>query len=182
MRLLFFVLVAAFLSMTGCTLTKKEVPLGEFSRGEIANAPGDAEILLQYAVYLRRLSSGEIIREQEVLRQNMVKSKTELNRAQLAMIYALPGLPLHDDGKALAILEPLSKEAVSPAVRNFSLLLQSFVVDNKRLDEGAQVLNSKLKDEQKQSAELQQKLEALKSIEKSLSERDRGKQPAANRL
>jgi hypothetical protein len=59
-------------------------------------------------------------------------------------------------------------------------LLLSLVTDNRRLDEGAQALAAKLKDEQTKAAELQQKLEALKSIEKSLSERDRGKPPLTN--
>jgi hypothetical protein len=189
MRLLLFLLVAALLSTTGCTAykikdnsaTSPATSPSEFAKVEFPSPTNDAETLVQYAAYLRRLNATDLNREHETLKQNVAKSKTDLSRAQLGMIYALPGLALRDDTKALSILEALGKEASSSVVRNFALLLLGFVADNKRLDEGTQALNTKLKDEQKQSAELQQKLEALKSIEKSLSERDRSKQPASNK-
>jgi len=181
MRLFFLMLIPVFMSMTGCitTATKMPVPVEEPIKLEIV--PSDTEALVQYAAYLRRLSVTDLNREHEALKQTVAKSRTDLSRAQLAMIYALPGLPLRDDAKALPLLESLGKDAISPTVRNFALLLLSLVADNKRLDEAAQVLNGKVKDEQKLSGELQQKLDALKSIEKSLSERDRSKSPTSIR-
>lgn len=188
-RLLTLTLVVALLGVTSCTLVppaqkpaqqlpRPEAPKPEMTRPELPNVDqgvNDAEALVQYAAYLRRLSAADLNREHESMKQHVARAKTDLNRAQLALIYILPGLSLHDDAKALTILDPLVKEATSPAVRNFAMLMSSMVGDNKRLDENVQNLNSKLKEEQKQSAELQQKLDALKSIEKSLSERDRGK-------
>lgn len=183
MQLLFLAIIAVFMSAAGCALDGKvikESSVNEPSRPEFPVAVNDAETLVQYGAHLRRLSANELNREHEALKQSAAKSKSDLNRAQLAMIYALPGLPLRDDAKAVIMLESLGKDAQSSGIRNFALLLLSMVSDNRRLDEGAQALAAKLKDEQTKSAELQQKLEALKSIEKSLSERDRGKSPLTN--
>ncbi|MES2355744.1 MAG: hypothetical protein V4568_15360 [Pseudomonadota bacterium] len=183
MKSFFPLFIAVLLGMAGCVAnrvveTPVQLPKHQSTARDSSNVASDSDILLEYANYLRRLSASELTREHESLRQAVAKSKTDLTRAELAMFYALPGLPLRDDSKALAMLEPLSKEASSPSVRNFVWLLIGFVADNKRLDEAAQASNTKLKEEQRQSAELQQKLEALKSIEKSLSERGRGKQSA----
>lgn len=178
MRIL--ILVMAILGAAGCALIAPQTSTSEPQRSRWPNASrttNEAETLVQYAVYLRRLSVPELNREHDVMRQQVAKSRTDLNRAQLVLFYALPGLPLRDDARALAILESLGKEATSLVVRNFALLLLSLVADNKRLDDSVQNLSSKLKEEQRQSVQLQQKLEALKSIEKSLSERDRGKTP-----
>lgn len=180
MRLIFLMLVPVLISMTGCVITapKPPVPVEEPPKVEVTPIVSDTDTLIQYAGYLRRLNAADLNREHETLKQTVAKSRTDVSRAQLALIYTLPGLPLRDDAKAIPLLESLSKEAISPAVRNFASVLLILVADNKRLDDSAQLLSIKLKDEQKQSAELQQKLDALKSIEKSLSERDRSKSPA----
>ena len=159
--------------------TKADIPNTDVPKTDLPPvAVADGETLIQYAAYLRRLSPVDLTREHETVKQLVAKNKSDMSRAQLALVYTLPGLPLRDDAKALAILDSLGKEATSPAVRNFALLLLSLVADNRRLEESVQTLTSKVKDEQKQSAELQQKLDALKSIEKSLSDRDRGKSGA----
>lgn len=157
---------------------KPEPPKPEAPKPDLSPSANDAEALIQYATYLRRLNTADLIRELEAMKLTLAKNKSDLNRAQLAMAYALPGLASRDDSRALTMLDSLAKEATSPTVRNFVLMLLSLVADNRRLDDSVQTLSAKLKDEQKQSAELQQKLEALKSIEKSLSDRDRGKTTA----
>ena len=193
MRLSYLLLAGMVSAATGCALfpnlqlpgpthsqrepPKVEAPKVEPPKVEVVQATGDAEALVQYTAYVRRLNAADQGREQEAMKQLVAKNKTELNRAELALTYALPGLASRDDARALNLLEPLAKEASSPAIRNFALLLLSFVAENRRVDDNLQTVSGKLKDEQKQSAELQQKLEALKSIEKSLSDRDRGKAP-----
>ena len=194
MRFFSLLLVVVVAFATSCTLfmphgapvvvapkpesPKVETPKTDASRTDFPPAMNDGEALIQYAAYLRRLGPADLNREHDTVKQLVAKNKSDMSRTQLAMVYALPGLPTHDDAKALAILDSLGKEATAPTIRNFALLLLSLVADNRRLDENVQTLNGKLRDEQKQSAELQQKLEALKSIEKSLSDRDRGRPSA----
>ena len=148
---------------------------------ELPRASNDAETLVQYGIYLKRLPGAELNREFDSMKQNVARARTDLNRAQLALFYALPGLAPRDGARAAAMLDALGKDASSPVIRNFAVLLLSLVADNRRLDDSLLNLNNKLKEEQKQTAELQQKLDALKSIEKSLSERDHGKTAAPTR-
>ena len=83
MRLLAFVLFAGFLGVTGCNIPKtKDVPAAESPRVDFPNTINDTETLVHYGAYLRRLSAAELNKEHEAVRQNVAKSKTDLNRAQ----------------------------------------------------------------------------------------------------
>jgi hypothetical protein len=113
---------------------------------------------------------------------------------QMALVLSMPNNPNRDYGRALLVLDPIAKEAGNTpsnggALAHFALILQAIILDNrrleaenKRLDENLQNTNSKLKDEQRQSELLQQKLDQLKSIEKGLLERNLPKPPAAQSL
>ncbi|MBA2689623.1 MAG: hypothetical protein H0U63_02320, partial [Burkholderiales bacterium] len=144
-------LVAVLLNAAGCHLMPSQEkpapsqPRPGSPRPEYSRFANEAEWLIQYAVYLRRLNNTDLNREHEAVRQQVAKSRTDLNRAQLGLIYALPGLPLRDEGRALAIFESLGKEAASPVARNFALLMLGLVADNKRLDDSVQALSNRLK-------------------------------------
>ena len=177
MRLFFLIGIFAILNLAGCnTPPVTHKPIKEVIKQETVTpaVTSDVDSLLQYANYLRKLNANDLTREFETVKQ---KPKSDSSRMELATLYSVPGLSTRDDIKALAILDPLSKETSSSSIKNLALVMMNFITENKRLEEGLQTTNSKLKDEQKQSAELQQKLEALKSIEKSLSERDRFRKP-----
>ena len=173
MRLLLIALFTLW-TLTGCTTLPNTTDRCPKPEPVIITSTSDVDELLQYTTYLKKLSATDLNRELETTRQ---KPKSDSSRLELAIIYSLPGLLTHDDAKALAILDPLIKESSSTSIKNLASMMITFIMENKRLEENTQVLTNKLKDEQKQSAELQQKLEALKSIEKSLSERDRIKKP-----
>jgi hypothetical protein len=156
--------------------------------------PNDLEILIQYYAGLRRLTPAALIKEQDNLRQQLVTAPTAQNRMQLALVLSMPNNPNRDYSRALSVLDPIAKEAGNTpasgsALPHFALILQGMILDNrrlevenKRLDETLQNTNSKLKDEQRQSELLQQKLDQLKSIEKGLLERNLPKQPATQSL
>ena len=170
----------ALLVIGGCVLLKPAEPPGplpkaERRHGEVAAGASDADLLIQYGVYVRSLNAADALYELENVKQTVAKNH-DVNRLRLAMLYSLPSQALHDDAKCLAVLEPVIKESSSVELRNFALLLQALVVDNKRLSENGQTLALKLREGQKQNEQLQHKLEALKSIEKSLIDRD-GQQP-----
>lgn len=156
--------------------------------------PSDLEILIQYYAGLRRLTPTALAKEQDNLRQQVVTAPTAHNRMQMALVLSLPNNPNRDYGRALSVLDPIAKEAGNTAsngssLPHFALILQGMILDNrrmeaenKRLDETLQNTNSKLKDEQRQSELLQQKLDQLKSIEKGLLERNLPKPPATQSL
>lgn len=132
----------------------------------------EAEALLLYHEYLRRLSGAELNREHEGVRQSHARSGADFTRVQLAMLLSLPAAGFRDDGRAIGLLEPLLKEgAVSSEMRALAHLLHAQISEHRRLEERA-------RDEQRRAEGLQQKLEALKSIEKSLLEREPAKPKA----
>lgn len=114
---------------------------------------GDAESLLMYYEYVRKLPAAERVKDYETARQRFMKTRSEFNRVRYAIALSVPGTSFNDDARALDTLEPL--------LRNQHAVLHSLAYMV-----GAQI------QEQRRGQDLQQKLEALKSLEKSLIERD----------
>jgi len=108
-----------------------------------------------YYEYVRKLPSAERVKDYETARQRFIKSRSEFNRVRYAISLSVPGTSFNDDARALDTLEPL--------LRNRHAVLHglAYMV-------GAQI------QEQRRGQDLQQKLEALMSLEKSLIERDPG--------
>ncbi len=116
---------------------------------------GEAESLLMYYEYVRKLPTAERVKDYETARQRFMKSRSEFNRMRYAISLSVPGTSFNDDARALDTLEPL--------LRNQHAVLHSL----------AYMVGTQIQ-EQRRGQDLQQKLEALKSLEKSLIERDPG--------
>ncbi len=118
----------------------------------------DAESLLLYYQHVRKIAGPELGREHETARQAYVRSRSDFNRVRYAMVLSLPGAPFGDEARALELLDPVAR---SPNGRLGALasLLASQLQERKRLDASAQGL--------------QQKLDALRSLERSLIDRNR---------
>lgn len=112
----------------------------------------DSESLLMYFEYVRKLSAADLAKEHDTARQLYARTHSDFNRVRYAMLLSVPGSAFSDDARALEALEPLLKN------RDAALHNLAFVVS-------AQI------QEQRRGQGLQQKLEALKSLEKSLIER-----------
>lgn len=118
----------------------------------------DSESLLLYYQHLRKLPSAEFGREHETARQAYTRSRTDFNRVRFGMILSLPNTAFTDDNRALELFDAVAK---NPAAR-----LQGL----------AQMLSANLQEQKKLSASLQgmqQKLDALKSLERNMIERNR---------
>lgn len=116
----------------------------------------DSESLLMYFEFVRKLSAADLAKEHDTARHLYARTQTDFNRVRYAMLLSLPGSSFRDDARALEALDPLLKN-LDAALHNIA-----FVVS-------AQI------QEQRRGQGLQQKLEALKSLEKSLL--DRGHKP-----
>ncbi len=119
--------------------------------------PDDAERLLNYFERLRRLQGAELAKEHEASRAAYGRAASEYNRVGYAMTLALPGTAFNDDARALELLNPLVKKS-EQGLRPLALLLATFIQERRRL--GGDL------------AAVQQKLAALKSLERALIERD----------
>jgi hypothetical protein len=116
----------------------------------------DAESLLLYFHHLRKLSGPDLGREHEAARQAYARSRTDFNRVRLAIVLSLPSSAFNDDARALELLEQVAKNP-SDRLQGLALLLNTHLQEQKRMNANLQGL--------------QQKLDALKSLERNLIER-----------
>lgn len=132
----------------------------------VRREPSDLDALLTYFDQVRKLQPAELSKEQETVRQAFAKDKSDLNRMRLALIQAMPGSAVRNDPGAQALLEPLLRDGShrDSGLRSLAVLLNGYLIEQKRYEE-------RLRDDQKQIEDLQAKIEALTSIEKSLMER-----------
>ncbi|MEW6314568.1 MAG: hypothetical protein AB1513_11110 [Pseudomonadota bacterium] len=135
--------------------------------------PDDSEtvaMLLAYFDTARKMSPPELARASERTRQAYTRENSTLLRLQLALLLSMPQNPQRDDARVLALLEPQLKD--SGSLHNFAMLLHAHVAEHKRLNESAEALDAKTREEQKRADILQQKLDALITLERSLIQRD----------
>jgi hypothetical protein len=118
----------------------------------------DAENLLRYYQHIRRIGPAELAREHESARHAFARSRADYNRVRLAMLLSLPGTAFADDARALELLDPLTKNP-NGSLHALAFLLAAQLQERRRLEASAQ--------------SLQQKLDALRSLERSLIERKR---------
>jgi hypothetical protein len=118
----------------------------------------EVESLVLYFGYIRKLSAAELNREYDTARQAYNRGRHDYGRVRFAMLLSLPGTPFNDDGRALDVLEPVLRKG-SGRLYPLAEMLGSHIQEQKRLNASVQGL--------------QQKLDALKSLERSIIERSR---------
>lgn len=118
----------------------------------------DVESLLLYFQYIKKLTATDLGREHDTARQAYSRTRSDFNRVRLALLLVLPNAAFNDDTRALELLEPVAKNQ-SGQFSGLATLLASHLQERRRLDASAQGL--------------QQKLDALKSLERSMIERQR---------
>ncbi len=151
MRIAWSAAMLALMSLAGCGTLERETPAGT----PVAAKPvkSTAEDLLAY------LEPGDAARV----------------KAALALSLALQS----DDAEIAALADPVARrEGADPSLRAMATLVQALAGERRRLKETAAAAQGRLRDErklaesQKQRADtLQQKLDALTELEKSLAGR-----------
>ena len=153
---LLLVIVLMSLLAAGCGALRSLETGGEpWVRADGPRPLSNSESLLMYFEYVRKLQASELAREHDAVRQLYAASRSDFNRVRYAMLLSIPGAAFNDDARALEALDPLLKNQ-DAALHNLAFMV------------GAQI------QEQRRGQGLQQKLEALKSLEKNLIERDLG--------
>jgi len=118
----------------------------------------DVESLLLYYRHIGRLKEGQLSRELEISRRAYAREPSDFNRVRLAMLFGLPDTSLTDSARAVELLEPVAKNATGE-FSALAALLVAQLHQRRQLDATVQ--------------DLQQKLDALKSLERSMMERKR---------
>lgn len=126
--------------------------------------PSEVEILLTEFERVRRLPAVEIVREQDAARQAFSQSRSDAARVRLAMMLAIPGIPGGEDVRALELLDPIVRNPTA-SLHGFAFLLAAYIQEQRRLATQVQGLQHNVQ-------ALQQKLDALRTLERSLTERE----------
>jgi hypothetical protein len=157
---LFLLGIGCAVVIAGCGVVRIAEPLepAPWVQAGTPHPASDAESLLLYFQHLRKLSGAEVSREHEAAREAYARVRTDFNRVRLAMVLSLPGTAFYDDARAFELCDTVAKHD-GGRLQGLALLLGSHLQEQRRLTASAQGL--------------QQKLDALKSLERSMIERTR---------
>lgn len=159
--------MAAFMLAAGCAmpLAKKDETTPEAA--------------LAYYQGLSRMTPAELGRERMVL---AAVPQTPYTQVRMAMLLGHPRVQ-QDLGKALSLLDGVLK-STAPAATVFHPLVRA-VADNylerTKLEAQLEKQGQQLKESQRKATELQEKLDSLADIERTLTPRPRAVQPAGGR-
>jgi len=155
-----YLLVALVLMLSACD-TLRGVDAGD-APSAVTDLPGESAEVSKALVYYaraRKLAGPELAREQEAARRALARTRTDANRVRYALMLTVPGAAAQDDGRVMELLEPVTRNGDS-ALHGLALLVTAFLQERRRLDGNVQ--------------NLQQKLDALLTLERSMTGREAG--------
>jgi hypothetical protein len=131
---------------------------------------GQMETIMQYYDSLRKHPVSELVPIYNKVKQNFAQNKSAVNRARLVLLLTLPNAPFRDLNSALRLLNdwPRDGGGEGAGLQSFRNLLITLLAEQQRLNQSADELAQKLKDEQKRAETLENQIEAIKRMEKNL--------------
>ena len=131
-------------------------------------AAEELKAILMYFNLITRLSPNDVRREYDAARAAFAANPSEANRLRLALVLSLATNPLKDERRAMDLLEPMTKDLRGnyTPLRGLALVTHTLIREQQKLGTSVQALK--------------EKLDALMSLEKSLTERTRP-EPGAKR-
>ena len=117
--------------------------------------------ILMYFNVVSRLSPNDLRREHDTARAAFAANANDSNRLRFALVLSLSTNPLKDERRALDLLEPMTKDLRGhyTPLRGLALVTHTLIREQQKLGTNVQALK--------------EKLDALMSLEKSLTERAR---------
>lgn len=136
--------------------------------------PGPVPVLAYYQM-LSKMSPAELGRERSVL---AVLPPTPNTHLRLAMLLGHPRAP-QDLGKGIALLDGILKanDPASVSLHPLARVLADNYLEHQREESQLERLGVQLKESQKRAAELQEKIDGLADIERTLPQRARPGRP-----
>ena len=134
----------------------------------------DADRIAGFYDRLLQMKGNELAGELEAIRRSFESDQSDLNRLQLALLLSFPGSSFRDDNAALALLSPFLKDRgpENSTLRPLAIWLHMELLELRRSDDAFQLQAVKLKDEQRRTEALQQKLDAILDMEMKMIERE----------
>lgn len=148
---------AATLALAGCSNAAYRSDFG----GTAPVFGNEVDEALRYHQYIRTLSPAELDREYQRVGQGFAQSKDDLARVELVLLLTVPNASFHDDGVALNLLKDWLQGSKPPyrGLRALGGMLTTTIEEMREKDKRADAL--------------QKKLDALKTMEKNLIEREK---------
>jgi len=167
----------------GCAIVEPAAPP---RRTAVAapRAPSPAEEMLAYLEGLRELDEAGLAAE--AARQRELALRMPSPQSSMRAAIALSSSPQSEEAEILALVGPLAGDpGADAALRGMASFLQGLASERRRLKESAAAAGARSRDDrraqeaqkqradalQEKAAQLQQKLDALTNLEKSLSSR-----------
>ncbi|MDE2089672.1 MAG: hypothetical protein KGJ12_06605 [Gammaproteobacteria bacterium] len=166
-RLTVLIWVVAVLALSGCA--ELGTPLSNAESGGIPFSVVHADTvshLVRYFNDLPALTSAQLNYEHARAERAFLENPSVGNRIRLVMLLGLPNATFQDYDRALKLLQPCQNGQVCGGSRkDFALFLSHVIVEWKMQKDA-------IKQGQSQIDALKKKLDAIKSIEKSINERE----------
>jgi hypothetical protein len=157
----------AMVTLAGCSLLQ---PFQE--------QPAAVDEVVGEALSAARAPAGEQKAALSRAQKAFTSDASSINRLRLATLLAALPAPLRDDARAAELLEPLS-DAATPGVGRFSVLLAAQIAERQRLarelDRAVRAERERVRadaERDKREEALREQLEALRSIERGILERE----------
>lgn len=156
---------------------EKPIPLiaSRAAQGIAADAAGEIDALLAYHQWLRESTPAELAKEQAALH---AQAKTAQSALKKSMLLALSHSS-DDLARAQALTDGVVKspEPEALSVKPLAQMLAVNYAEMRRLSEQADKTTQQAKDSQRRTEQLNEKLEALKAIERTLPARPNAAAP-----
>ncbi|NJD25463.1 MAG: permease [Betaproteobacteria bacterium] len=168
------VLLSLVGSLTGCA---GGAPVSATVSGSAGGDELRPAAPLEYYQMLQRMTGAQLARERQML---AALPGTPLNNLRMAMLLGHPRAQ-QDLPKALALLDGVlkSSDPAAVALQPLARLLADACSERLRLDTQLDKQGQQLKESQRRVVELQEKIDSLAEIERSLPQRPRQTRPAA---
>lgn len=138
--------------------------------------PGDAEHVDQLLAEALQLQHASPARQRSALaraRQAFAESGGgDIDRLRLGTLFATLPAPLGEEAQAIDLLGPLASRRPETPLTRFAAILVSQVAERRRLERAGQRGEQALQQSERQASDLRHKLDELKSIERSVLQRE----------
>lgn len=144
--------------------------------------PGAGESLqvseiVSAAVSAARAAPDEQRRQLSHAQQMFAAVQDDLNRARLATLLATLPAPLRDEARATALLEPLAARRPETPLVQFAGLLAAGAAERLRITRELRAAERREEAAEERASILRQQVDALKSIERGILEREERRRP-----
>lgn len=173
----FLTLCCCLIFTFGCTTKNSELKPSDNNNSGVKLAPANNEHIIELITFCESYSNLTAEAQKKAFAETnsvLAENKNDVvHRIKLAAMLALPSSRLRDNVKAQILLQELLQENNLSAVDSaFTSLLYEYALDNTKQIQKNRDDAKKLDAAQQKADTLEQKLNDLKNIEKTMSERD----------